>query len=517
MNVVCAIRGILSRTRFAAIWRLKHRRVRLEDTGERGATLLEAALAATLFGSFIVLANNMVSEEIERKRTIVLGRDLRQLTLSAQSYVSSEHANLRQKLFGAGGQDAELSIELSSLVSAGHLPSAFDSGGGHVNSFGQGYRLLVRGVNRSDNSIPQSTLTGADLDADGDGGIDPELIDGNPSNGEFELEAVLASSGGGEIPPTRGNPAIVASELASAGYVQKDGTAHGPYGNWSLDISEFSGLEGFPEKGRFASLVALSRYGVLNFPNADSGQPSTSHPFERCFGLNENSEAYASCIAGNRIFAEAVFQAYDGNGDGKLDRFGTIKGLHHLQMAPAADTESDGDLDVFPTIAGILEIACDAAAGAVPATGTLLLDCPFVRLAGNAGIDGELAVGGGIQATGAVDAERFTATALGGADLTKGVFTVELVSMDMSPEVAKPECADASSSPEVFVAPASYASPDGSPLVGVAGFATDSLNSTKWRIGMEAVIDRDSNGDGLADVIALESAHDLALVLGKCS
>ncbi|MDE0306021.1 MAG: hypothetical protein OXI87_14255 [Albidovulum sp.] len=488
-----------------------------EISVERGATLLEAALAATLFGSFIVLANHMVSEEIQRKRAVVLGRDLKLLTLAAQSYVSSEYELIRQRLLAAPDRDAASSIELADLVPSGHLPSPFASGGGHVNSFGQSYRLLVRGVNRSDASVPQATLTGADLDADDNGAIDGEWVDGDLSNGEFELEAVLASYGGSEIPPTRGNPAIVSSELATAGFVQEDGIARGPYGNWSLDIGEFSDLEGFPEKGRFASLVALSRYGVLNFPMSVSARPESGYPFERCYGLDESDAAFGDCKTGNRIFAEAVFKAHDSDGDGELDRFGTIRDLHYLAMAPAADAGSDGILDVFPAITGVLELACGGG-GEVPATGTLLLDCPRVRLSGSADLDGELAVGGGIRATGSVGAERFTASALGGADLTKGVYTVELVSMEASPEVAKPECADAGSNPEVFVAPASFASPEGAPLVGIAGFAADSTSdASKWTIGMEAVIDRDSDGDGLADVIALAGAHDLALVLGRCS
>ena len=484
----------------------------IERARERGATLLEASLAATLFGSFIVLANHMVSEEVQRKRAIILGRDLRQLTLSAQSYVASEYAELRRDLLVSQVADAAASIDLSELVAAGHLPSAFAAGGGHSNSFGQGYRLLVRGVNRSDSSVPQATMTGADLDADGDGFIDSALVDGDYSNGELELEAVLASFGGSEIPRTRGNPAIVASGLASAGFVHAGRSARGPYGNWSLDVGGFSGLEGYPEAGRFASLIALSGYGVLNFPSLDSRfAPSASgNPFERCFGLDETGEAYANCVIGNRIYAEAAFQSYDSDGDGDLDEFGTIDDLHFLRMAPAADSGTDGIVDIFPSISGVLELECPVG-GAAPATGTLLLDCPRVRTSGSLQVDGA------VTAVGAVGAERFTATALGGADLTKGVYAVELVRMNESPEVEKPECTDADSHPEIFVAPSSFASPDGDPLVGIAAFADNSSDATKWVIGMEAVVDRDSNGDGLADVIALDGARDMAIVLGRCS
>ena len=82
----------------------------------------------------------------------------------------------------------------------------------------------------SDAASPKSTMGIAALDADADGNVGPALRDGNPSNGELDLEAVLVTTDGDPVVATTGNLAIIASEMASAGYIQKTGVARGPYG-----------------------------------------------------------------------------------------------------------------------------------------------------------------------------------------------------------------------------------------------------------------------------------------------
>ena len=204
---------------------------------ERGATLLEAAFVVTLFGSLLVLANMLLSEELERRRSISLGLNLRLTSSAAQSFVALNYEALIGRFPGLGDGEAMYAVSMQELASAGFLPAEFIENGEHSNSYGQRYSLLLRGVNRSDSASPKSTMTVAALDSDADGTVDSALRDGNPSNGELDLEAILVTTGGDPVVPTSGNPAIVASEMASAGYIQETGLARGPYGTWQLDIS----------------------------------------------------------------------------------------------------------------------------------------------------------------------------------------------------------------------------------------------------------------------------------------
>ena len=249
------------------------------NSAERGASLLEAAFAIALFGTTIALANLILSEETSRQRDVLLGHDIRIMTEVARSYVNDEHRNLRDELASVSGGAAIMQVDLQRMSDAGHLPAELAAGGVRRNSFGQGWLLLVRGVDRADADRPAATLTVAEIDADGNGAIDEDLIDGSASNGELDLEVILATSGGESVPARNGNPAIVASGIPFAGFVQEAGTARGPYGNWEMDISAFSALGGYPGAGRFASLIALSGYGVLEFRG--NGSPAEGNPLDR--------------------------------------------------------------------------------------------------------------------------------------------------------------------------------------------------------------------------------------------
>ena len=79
----------------------------------------------------------------------------------------------------------------------------------------------------------------------------------------------------------------------------------------------------------------------------------------------------------------------------------------------------------------------------------------------------------------------------------------------------KPVCKDADSQPRVFVVPAAFLSPNGASIVGVRAYAENGRGA--WTIRMEAAVNEDKIGDGKADVIALDSGSDYALVLAKCS
>ena len=497
---------------------------------ERGATLLEAAFVVTLFGSLLVFANMLLSEELERRRSISLGLDLRLTASAAQSYAALNYEALIERFPGLGDGEAMYSVGMQELASSGFLPDEFIENGEHRNSFGQRYRLLLRGVNRSDAGNPKSTMAVVDIDADADGNVDPALRDGNPSNGELDLEAILVTSGGDPVVPTSGNPAIIASEMASSGYIQETGIARGPYGSWQLDISPYSSLEDYPAKERFAFLVALSGAGVLKDGQfALSG--AAGHPLERCIGASR--DRLAECAMTNEVHGEIAF---GGPADAALVSKGlnTISNVYSIEMGQPVDSSKNGSIDLHSVISGLAELGCGAGASNSFISGTLIIDCADVRFTGNAEVSADLSVGGdaqiggdldidggidvgtAIEAEGAVSALRFIAGAIGDEDLTKGVHFADVVSMEQGVEIAKPVCEDDGVEPQVYAVPAAFGSPDGVPLVGLRAYAVESSDKSAWRVQMKAIVDRDGDSDGMADVVELNSADDYALVFTKC-
>ncbi len=496
---------------------------------ERGATLLETALSVALMGSLLVFVNAVVTEEAERQRNQSLGRDLRLMTQFAQRYMRAEYRNLQGELAKLSGADAIMEIPLQTLADTGHLPSSFLQSGRHLNSENQSFAILVRGVSRLDTANPQTTLTVAGLDANGDDAVDPVLVDGNPVNDELDLEALLVTAGGEPLPAQHGNPAAAAAGMAVVGYVQAEGTASGPFGSWSLNISPFQALSAYPAAGRFVSLLALSGFGVLDFQNADgtAGGGYDGNPFERCPG--SSGAALTDCAGNNDIYTDMRFRPADTDGDGDADEFAGISGVHSIGMAAPADADADGTADLFPEITGLLRVACGMSGSATASAGTILMECADVKFTGNAAIDGsltlsgdaeiagELNLGKDLTAAGDAAANRFIAAAIGDQDLTKGVYQGQIVAMNGSREVDKPVCRDAGSQATVLAAPAAFASPDGSPVVGLKAIAETVAGENKWIVRMQAALDRDSDGDGKADVIDLRSADDYVLALTKCS
>ena len=493
---------------------------------ERGATLLEAAFSISLFGSVILLANAMVWEETERQRDAALGRDLKLMTQFAARYMAAEYDAIRRSLAGLPGTNAITAITMQEIANAGHLPPSMLVGGEHRNGERQTYSIMVRGVSRLDTNNPQATLALSTLDADGDGLTDAGFMDGIVGNDELDLEALLVTSGGAAVPPQRGNPAAAAADMAVAGYVQNLGAASGPFGSWSLDISPFANLAGYPAAGRFVSLLALSGHGALDF-GVDAGTQTDGNFLERCPGLS--GAALAGCAANNDLYTDVRFRTLDLDGDGAPDEFGDIEDVYSIQMGAPADSDGDNTDDTFPEITGLLRLQCGVAGSATASAGTLLVDCADADFTGSASIANNLTVSGAAAFTGDVSAsadmsvdgdltaERFLAEAIGSQDLTKGIFTASVIAMDGSAKVSQPQCLDAGSAPAVFVAPVTYASPDGSPIVGLKAIAETVAGENSWKVRIQAAIDRDSNGDGDADVVDLTSDADHALVLTKCS
>ncbi len=475
--------------------------------GERGVTLLEAALALALFGSTMALANVILSEEADRQRNILLGRNLRIMTEVAQSFVTGEHDRLRQELAGLAGNLAVMAIDMKRVSDDGYLPASFNPGGSGTNSYGQSYQLMIRGVDRMAPDGPAATLTVSGIDADDDDAVDPELVDGSEANGEMALEAILVTTGGNPIPAQGGNPAVIASGLPVAGTVSGADTARGAHGSWVMDISAYSGLAGYPSPGHLVSLVALPGLGWLDHAtDRTDGGVAGGNPLERC--PEAEGQQLGECSGDNRMYADIRFAPLSG--------MAAIRNLHDLEFAPPVDSDADGNPDVFAAITGMAGISCDSDRPAALSSGTLLLDCPQVRLSGDVAIAGDVNAGSDMQVTGDVTASTFLAESIGGQNLATGIHAAQLVSLDSATTIPKPECDSSAGNPAIYVVPASFASPDGSPLVGVQALAANSGDPDQWTVSMKAAIDRDRDTDGEADVVELNSASDLVLALAKC-
>ncbi len=488
-----------------------------QDTGlkhrEKGLTLFEASLSLALFGMFISLVNIMVSSNDQRQKAISLGKEMAFITRSVQKYVGFEYDWLRDDLVASSDNQLLMSIGMDKINEAGYLPHAVLESGTFRNSFGNGFTLFLRGVNGNDTTSPQATLSIADVDPDNDGSVEKHLLDGVMANGEYELEAILVSSEGKEVEPHMGSPAVVASKLFSAGYVQDKNTARGPYGVWEMDISPYRNLFHYLGKKQFVSLIALSRNGVFGYPDTDNDKEMEPNTYlDRC--INTLGSIRAECESNNELFTEVVFNSFDKDGDGFNDSFGSIRNLYQLEMGPPVDSDGDNIPDIFSVINNLNGIGCQSN-NPNTATDELTLDCPEIKMTGDAKIEKDLVVGDQLMVEGDTRSQRFIAGVLNDQDLTKGIYHTELIRMDGDTTIAKPDCLDRGSEPQIFVTPAAFAISSGHSLVGIRGLATEETNS--WEVGLRAIISHDGDEDGKSDVIDLVSASDYVQVLTKCS
>jgi len=474
-------------------------------------SLLDTVLTLAMFGALFGLTNAILSQESQRQQSIILGRELGFMTGVMQDFVALNYDGLQRRLL-SDGTNGTLVLSLADLAAEGFLPNHLATA---RNSFDQAYHLLVRGVNRTDRRNPQVTLRPADLDQDADSTIDPVLLDRVAANGELDLEAVLVTTGGAPIAPMIANPAVIAAERFAAGYLAET-TARGPYGVWELDMRPYAAHSPAPERGHFVAIVAASGLHLQMArqsatPDVENRGRSTF--LDRC--PDAGAGALARCLADNAIHTSIVFNTADGDGDGAPDVFGRIADVYSIDMGQPVDADDDGRADTFSAITGLAELSCADGNPARRKGNDLAITCPDVRFSGQASFGGDVDMHGDLDVDGAVDAWRFRAGALGNQDLTKGLFFADIVTMNASVRVNKPVCNDQGSTAQIYAVPVSYLNRSGEPILGIKAAAID--HTTHWSVAMTASIDRDTNRDGLADVIALNSVNDHALVLTRCS
>lgn len=504
----------------------KMSKMRLRRAGrQRGVTLIEAVLYLVIAGGMISLVANMMYEEQERQQEIVAASNLKLVLEASQRYVAGRYDSIREQLFAAsaGGQPALMSVPLQNLVDDGYIPQTFmnnAAGDGAVNLWGQDYALLMRAVDRVDNTEPQVTLIQTQIDANNDGTLDPQWIDSSTANGEMDIEAILVTVNGEDVPLNRSGPVVVRSALATAGVVQEAGIAAGPFGNWELDISPYETLAEYPTPGHFASLVALSKYGAIEV----AGPAETGQFLSRCadiinvMGLTEGSTEYQNCLnGGNAVFSSVVFN-YDLNADGVDDIFPSLAGLREIKCGPATGLAS---------VADQLRIDC----ALVETTGNLTVEGTVLQLNGiditsdaaTLSIDADMHVTGDALVDGEVEADRFISASLnGGQDLNAGIYDARvlpsgsLVTKPICPPSISTPSGEVAVAPRIYVVPAANADQNGIAVVGVRAFAQD-LTPTSWRVRLVQYVSRDERTlapSGLAAALGATAPGSANVPLG---
>ncbi len=505
---------------------------KLAEARESGNMLLDAILALAVLFSLTGVVASYLHDENQRQERELLASEGAMMLAATRNFVSQNYDDIRLDLMteaNASGT-ALRSYDMDDLILAGYIPGSFIGSGVMERIHGQRYALMVRAVDRQDGGAPQATLGPARIDPGGTGSIDPTLTDGDATNGEMDIEAVLVTHGGTAIKRGRGGEIVAKIGSAFAGFVTVADATSGAYGNFALDISSYAPLATYPEPGRFASIVAMSRFGVFD---GDGGKATAIlDPLRRCYGLDISSVAYGDCLNNNAVYTDIVMSPFDGNGDGSVDRFPAIRGLTAVNCAP---TGADGVPDAF------------------------LIDCATTRLTGNLAVDGDdidlgaLAIRGtditldGEALAGRADLgdgdetvltpDRVVVGAIGDHDLSE---TIQMSTVVKAGEtIVKPVCPERTADganlmrPRIYVTPAAWSDVAGRPVVGVRAFGEDDADPASWRIRMMIAVNADvcSNDfsspaaegsicpgppDGRSDVYEVGPLYGAAIVQTRC-
>jgi hypothetical protein len=106
-----------------------------------------------------------------------------------------------------------------------------------------------------------------------------------------------------------------------------------------------------PQAGNFASLIALSKYGVLS----DGEGPRNIESADRLSRCGDPSDPdYLECLTGNAVWDDIIFAAMDLDGDGVIDRFPSLRGVFDIDMAPPERTDGVVITDSISRITGLV-------------------------------------------------------------------------------------------------------------------------------------------------------------------
>lgn len=326
-----------------------------KNNARRGALLLEAALAVGVAASLVGLSVSISTEQERRANSATIGLEKRLVIDAARAFVAERNSELLEDLFQSAvtsGGPGGLSFDVGDLVTAGFLDTSLVPGNSLDRFHQQQYVLLLRPVFREDLTIPAASLDELDMDPFGAGAIDPRFLDGDLSNGELGIEAVLFSRGGTPVPLGQGPRVLDATQRINAGFLSSDTISRGAGGTMNFNITGFQGFAEYAQisQGRFASPVALGSIGVIGDSGGSTIPPELREVFLRCVDVDTLTSAYTDCITApkNEVFTDIILTPFDSNEDGTVDRFPALLGATRILCGSPEGSEADPvDPDAF--------------------------------------------------------------------------------------------------------------------------------------------------------------------------
>ncbi|MBW3243614.1 hypothetical protein KUV57_13150 [Epibacterium sp. DP7N7-1] len=460
---------------------------KIQDMRQRGAMLLEAALAISVLLALVAYVAQTNGEEAEKQKRVMLASEHDVIITASRNFVQQSYHDIILDLFNAADSSGqgELVYSIDDIIAAGYLPSSYS--GGILNAiYGKNYALLARAVNRDDGGEPQVTMTYSDMDPLGLGGVDNDLVDGDPGNGEMEIESILVSYGGSDIPRGAGGDIVGRLESAFGGFVTEANTAHGAYANFEMNISGFDSMAEYPGTGNFASVVSLSSYGVLG---SDGGMAQVVDPFRRCDGVNIASDEYSECINSNEVYTDLIMRPFDSDNDGTID---VLPALRNVTMLDCSDTSNTGTISEFTIDCATTRMTGDfVSLGDNAEIGNMKIEADGIDFAGQDVLTRQNINGSDENI---LNGDRLTmASVNGGQDMSEAVTNTSVVAARST--IEKPTCPATTidgvtpMEPRVYLSPAAYSDPRGRPVVGVRAFAEDL--GTEWRARLLIFVSQD--------------------------
>lgn len=349
---------------------VKNNHPRSAKKSQRGALLVEAALAVGIAISLVGLSISINREQEARANAILLGNEKRALLEASIAFLDDNRTDVLDALYQSAVSTslARRVFTVADLQAAGQVPAGVTLGTSLQRDFNQQYRLVARLVAQNAAGVPAPTQTRASIDPLNIGRIDPRFLDGDLANGELGIEAVLFSTGGNPIPAGTATRIMTATGMLNAGFTYQQEFSRSPGNIINFDIRGFRSIPGFSAAtipaGRFASVVSFGSSGTFGGP----GAPDLRDTFARCSGINPASPAFMQCLGANRgtVFGNLAFTPFDVNGDGTVDTYPSITGatrLHCLQDVDGPGAAVDPDvflIDCETTrVNGVLDVTGD--------------------------------------------------------------------------------------------------------------------------------------------------------------
>lgn len=342
----------------------------------RGATIIEALLYLSVAAGVVAFSGQILQTEQNRQRNQIVASDVQSVVDATQLFVAQTYDGLVADLVAQTTTGSSMLAEfgLEKLVDAGFLPAIYVNGpGGLLGVYGQTYSILYRAVLRSNpsNTISKTNAIEARLPELTDG-VFSEDGSGTVTNDELDLEVILVSAQRNSeglqtrpIEPQNGTRIVELAGRPAIGFVPPRmfwndsgaAVARGAFKGWELSLSAYSSLPSAPveEGGVIAALISLPVTGVVSV----LVDARDTENLSRCADIPPNTQAHGDCIAsssGNQLFTDLVFNAWDSDGDGALDKLPALTGLHKITLGDPIDADGDGTLESFPDIEGVHRI-----------------------------------------------------------------------------------------------------------------------------------------------------------------